>query len=68
MFQKCQFKRHLKNVSSKDSLSGKILIHLPWKSLECVLRVGYIVVARTFLFPLQNQLAKIKVVELGPLY
>lgn len=45
-----------------------VLIHLPWKSLECVLRVGYIVVARTFLFPLQNQLAKIKVVELGPLY
>lgn len=38
----------------------KILIRLTWKSsLECVLRV------RTVLFPLQMELAKIKVVELG---
>lgn len=35
------------------------------ETLECVSRDRYIVVARTFLFPLQNLLAKIKVVELG---
>lgn len=33
--------------------------------MECVSQGRYIVVARTFLFPLQNLLTKIKVVELG---
>ena len=50
----------------KTSLYGLKNANSPYlETLECVSRSSYIVVARRFLFSLQNLLAKIKVVELG---